>query len=79
MAYHLKYIIRHIKPQHQCSRIGVDRLTVTPADKDGNTTLIVIVEHFTKFVVEYTSKEYTGESIARHCYNSLVNMVYSKN
>ena len=65
MVNTLKPIVRHIKPPHQRSRIGVDRLTVTPADKDGNTTLIVVVEHFTKFVAVYVSKEYTGESIAR--------------
>ncbi len=55
----------HIKSPHQRSRIGVDRLTVTPADKDGNSTLIVAVDHFTKFVAIYVSKEYTGLSIAR--------------
>ena len=61
----LKPIYRHLKPPHQRTRIGVDRLTVTPPDKDGNDTLIVIVEHFTKHVGVYVSKEYTGESIAR--------------
>ncbi len=30
-----------------------------------NATLIVVVEHFTKFIAVYVSKEYTGESIAR--------------
>lgn len=65
MVNTIKPIVRHIKPPHQRSRIGVDRLTVTPADKEGNTTLIVVVEHFTKFVAVYPSKEYTGESIAK--------------
>ena len=65
MVNTVRPIVRHIKPPHQRSRIGIDRLTVTPADKDGNNTLIVIVEHFTKFVAAYPSKEYTGESIAR--------------
>ena len=31
----LEPVIRHIKPPHQRSRVGVDRLTVTPADKQG--------------------------------------------
>jgi hypothetical protein len=61
----LKPIYRHIKPEHQRSRVGVDRLTVTPKDDMGNDTAIVIVEHFTKFVAVYPDKEYTGESIAR--------------
>ncbi len=46
----IKPVYRHLKPPHQRTRIGVDRLTVTPADKEGNDTLIVIVEHFTKHV-----------------------------
>ena len=61
----LKPIYRHIKPEHQRSRVGVDRLTVTPADDQGNDTAIVIVEHFTKFVAVYPDKRYDGESIAR--------------
>ena len=61
----LKPIYRTIKPPHQRSRIGIDRLTITPKDKYGNDTAIVIVEHYTKFVVVYPESEYTGESIAK--------------
>jgi hypothetical protein len=61
----IKPVYRHLKPPHQRTRIGVDRLTATPPDKEGNDTLIVIVEHSTKHVGVYVSKEYTGESIAR--------------
>jgi len=57
-------VVRHIKPPHQRSRVGVDRLTVTPPDKDGYTTLIVVVEHFTKHVCVYPAKEYTAQSLA---------------
>jgi len=60
----LKQVVRHIKPPHQRSRVGVDRLTVTPADKQGNTTLIVVVEHFTKHVAVYPSKDYTAQTLA---------------
>ena len=60
----LEPVVRHIKPPHQRSRVGVDRLTVTPADKSGNTTLIVIVEHFTKHVAVYPAKDYTAQSLA---------------
>jgi len=57
-------VIRHIKPPHQRSRVGVDRLTVTPADKQGNTTLIVVVEHFSKHVAVYPAKDYTAQTLA---------------
>ena len=60
----LEPVIRHIKPPHQRSRVGVDRLTVTPPDKQGNTTLIVIVEHFTKHVAVYPAKDYSAQSLA---------------
>jgi len=64
MTDHLQPVVRHIKPPHQRSRVGVDRLTVTPADKQGNTTLIVVVEHYTKHVAVYPAKEYTAQSLA---------------
>jgi len=60
----LEPVVRHIKPPHQRSRVGVDRLTVTPADKQGNTTLIVVVEHFTKHVAVYPCKDYTAQTLA---------------
>ena len=41
----------------QRSRVSVDGLTVTPPDKPGNNVLIVIVEHFTKHVAVYPSKD----------------------
>ena len=64
MTDNLQPVVRHIKPPHQRSRVGVDRLTVTPADKSGNNTLIVVVEHFTKHVAVYPAKEYTAQSLA---------------
>ena len=64
MTDNLQPVVRHIKPPHQRSRVRVDRLTVTPADKSGNNTLIVVVEHFTKHVAVYPPKEYTAQSLA---------------
>ena len=64
MTDNLQPVVRHIKPPHQRSRVGVDRLTVTPTDKNGNSTLIVVVEHFTKHVAVYPAKEYTAQSLA---------------
>ena len=60
----LEPVVRHIKPPHQRSRVGVDRLTVTPADKQGNNTLIVVVEHFSKHVGAYPAPDYSAMSLA---------------
>ena len=61
----LKPVVRHIKPEHQRARVGVDRLTITPKDVYGNDTAIVVVEHFTKFVAVYPESEYDGVSVAK--------------
>ena len=64
MTENIQPLIRHIKPHHQRSRVGVDRLTVTPTDKYGNTCAVVIVKHFTKHVGVYPSVDYTAKTIA---------------
>ena len=64
MTEGIQPLVRHIKPPHQRSRIGVDRLTITPTDKYGNTCAVVIVEHFTKHVGVYPSPDYTALTIA---------------
>ena len=56
MTDNLQPVVRHIKPPHQRSRVGVDRLTVTPVDKNGNNTLIVMVEHIIPTVRNKWSK-----------------------
>jgi hypothetical protein len=43
MTGNIKPVVRHLKPEHQRSRIGVDRVTVTPPDDKGNCNCIVIV------------------------------------
>ena len=43
-------VVRHLKKEHPRKAVGVDCLTVTPVDEEGNTCLIVIVEFFTKYV-----------------------------
>jgi hypothetical protein len=50
MVDNIDPIIRHLKTEGPRSVVGVDTLTVTPPDKDGSTYIIVIVNHFTKFV-----------------------------
>jgi hypothetical protein len=57
-------VVRHLKPEHQRSRIGIDRVTVTPPDDRGNCNCIVIVEHFTKFCQVYPSPVYDAISVA---------------
>ena len=64
MTNTIEPVVRHIKPEHQRSRIGVDRLTVTPADEFGNCNLIVVVEHFTKYVSLYPAVDYTALTLA---------------
>ena len=64
MTEGIQPLVRHIKPSHQRSRIGIDRLTITPTDKYGNTCAVVIVEHFTKHVGVYPSPDYTALTIA---------------
>ena len=60
----LEPIVRHLKPEHQRSRIGIDRVTVTPPDDRGNCNCIVVVEHFTKFCQVYPSPVYDAQSVA---------------
>ena len=54
-----------IKPPTFRQSVGIDRVTISPASKDGNTTLIVIVNIFTKHIFAKAEKEYTATSIAR--------------
>ena len=64
MTEGIEPLVRHIKPPWQRSRIGIDRLTVTPADERGNNTIIVIVEHWSKHMWGYPSHDYTAIAIA---------------
>ena len=60
----VKPVIRHLKPLHARSAVGVDTLTITPADKNGFQYLIVVVNHFTKFCALYPVKDKTAMSTA---------------
>ena len=53
----LKPVVRHLKPVHARSVVGVDTLTVTPVDKNGYQYLVVVVNHFTKFCGLYPVKD----------------------
>jgi hypothetical protein len=45
--------------------IGVDHVTVTPADRNGNTCVILLVEHFAHFPQAYPAKTYDAPTLAK--------------
>jgi hypothetical protein len=47
--------VRHLKPVHHRSMVGVDTLTITPPDDSGNCYLFVVINHYTKFCGLYPS------------------------
>ena len=46
------------------SAVCIDRLSISPISKKGNSTVIVIADLFTRLVKIYPMKEYTSESVA---------------
>ena len=60
----LPEVHRSLKPEHYRITIGVDHVTVTPADKYGNTCVILIVEHFSHFPQAYPAKDYSADTVA---------------
>ena len=54
-----------LKPQQYRRTVGVDHVTVTAPDKDGNKCVILVVEHFSHFPVAYPAKDYEAETVAR--------------
>ena len=64
MTDNIKGIVRHLKPNHVRSAVGVDTLTVTPPDKDGNWLIIVVVVFYTKFTVLYPANTHNAIALA---------------
>lgn len=60
MSDSIQPTIRHLKPNHHRSVVGVDTLTITPADSFANCYLTVIVNHFTKHSYGYPSSTHDG-------------------
>lgn len=54
-----------LKPQSYRSAVGVDHVTITPADESGNTCIILVVEHFSHFPQAYPATDYSAETVAR--------------
>ena len=57
--------ILSLKPPTYRRTVGVDHVTVTPADVHGNTCVILIVEHFSHFPQAYPAKDYSADTVAR--------------
>ena len=54
-----------LKPDAYRRTVGIDHVTITPADKHGNCCAILIVEHFSHFPYVYPAKDYTAETVAK--------------
>ena len=65
MTNNITGVVRQIKPPHQRPAIGVDRLTVPPEDEFGHNNLIVLVEHFTKYVSASLAKDYSAMVVVK--------------
>jgi hypothetical protein len=65
-------LVRHLKPLHHRSIVGVDTLTITPPDDNGNQYLIVngnqylivLVVHDTKLCALYPAPRHDAETVA---------------
>ena len=55
---------RHLHVPSLHAAIGVDMLTITPADIHGNSVAIVIVVLFSKLVFVYPCRDYTAKTLA---------------
>jgi hypothetical protein len=57
--------ILSLKPETYRRTVGIDHVTVTPADAYGNTCVVLIVEHFSHFPQAYAAKDYSAETAAK--------------
>ena len=52
-----------LKPLTYRKAVGIDHVTVTPVDRNGNKCVILIVEHFSHFPQAYAAKGYDESSV----------------
>lgn len=64
MMDNIEPVYRHLKPDHHRRRVGVDRVTITPADENGNDNAVVVVDHFSKHAQVYAATDYTAQTLA---------------
>jgi hypothetical protein len=55
----------HLKPDSYRKRVGVDHMTISPADKSGNKCAIMTVEHFSHFPQVYPAQSYDADTVAK--------------
>lgn len=56
MTDKVQALVKHLRADHLHSAVGMDTLTITPADSSGNCYLHVVVNHFSKLVDLYPAK-----------------------
>ncbi len=64
MANSIKPMYRSIKQENFRKAIGIDHVTITPADEDGNTVLTVVVNLFNGLTRMYPYKTISAENTA---------------
>ena len=60
----IKRVVRPLIPEDNRARIGMDVVSVTLADKDGNRWANVIVNHKTKHTTVYAVNSYDADTAA---------------
>jgi len=60
----IKPVIRTVIRDNHRSRLGIDTISITPADEDGHCAAIVIVNLKTKHVMIYLAKSYDADTAA---------------
>ena len=58
-------LVKHLKPEHRRSRVGIDTFYCSPPDKAGNVCIHVLVNHFTNFVALYPSTDLSALGVAK--------------
>ena len=71
-----------LKPPSYRKAIGVDHITVSPTDRQGNSVIILIVEHYSHFPQAYAASTYDADTLARtlfkhFCTFGLFDIIYS--
>jgi hypothetical protein len=65
VAGDIQPVTRHLIPEDHRTRLGIDALTITPEDHQGNKCAIVVVEQKTKHTAIYPARNYTQETAAQ--------------
>jgi hypothetical protein len=66
-------VTRHLRQDRLHRTVGIDHLTVTPEDKNGNKVVIMIVELFDKFADPSPHKDFTAETAAIALFKHICN------